>query len=190
MCVAGLNVSTCDMNHRWYRLKRSCRSGYDLSTCPEKLKLEGWETRTDHCPWCHGSDSISHGTHLLFGNTPSASPFDQSPTYQVPSCTRSCRSNSENTLSSLSGLSRHSSTTSTGSDQGQRHRDMNERLHRYLNTYPHEILPSAAQNYPTYPQAEIQDTSSSDVPALQKTNSAFKRRWRQSVRLSQTVFRV
>ena len=192
MCVATLHVSTDACAHRWYQLVRPCDPANNLANCSEKLKLEGWESRTHNCPWCddNTSESVHETTHRLFGSTLSTVPTASSSTTQELGFTRPHRSDSNGTLSSLSALSRHSSTASTESDRGERHRQMNERLHLYLNAYPHEVLPSAAKNYPTYPQVQPSENTSSDEPVLQRSDSALKRRWRKSVKLSRTMFNV
>lgn len=191
MCVAGLNVSKQPCAHRWYNLKRRCDPSNNLANCPEKLKLEGWESRIDECPWCDG-DAVHESTHRLFGNPSSTTSSTSSPISPLDvGFSRPRRSDSGGTLSSLSTLSRHNSTASTESDDGQRHKDMNERLHLYVNLDPHELLPSAARNYPTYPQAQSSDNTSSDEPTpLRRTDSVLKKRWRKSVRLSRTMFNV
>lgn len=38
-------------------------------------------------------------------------------------------------------------------ERSQRNRDMNDRLMLYLSSDPHEVLPSARKNYPTYAAA-------------------------------------
>ncbi|KAI9832910.1 MAG: hypothetical protein M1819_003940 [Sarea resinae] len=66
MCVAELNVSTQPCHHRWYHLIRRCSAERDLSNCPSKLSLEGWESKCDECPWC--SDvTLDHHEYRLLG---------------------------------------------------------------------------------------------------------------------------
>ena len=203
MCVASLNLSTRSCAHRWYSLIRPCHPDNHLSNCPDKLKLEGWETRTEACPWCEDNEMIGpEATRLLLGGSSCQDSGASSPSSPALGVTRSRRSNSNNTLNSLPGLSRSSTLSSLGelsrcnsnassaSDQGQRHRDMNERLHTYLTLDPHELLPSAAKNYPTYSRAQVEDNGSSELPALKQTNSVLKRQWRRSVRISQGFFKI
>ena len=188
MCVAGLNVSTQSCAHRWYELVRACHPANNLANCPEKLKLEGWENRNASCPWCDSNESkVPESTHRLFGNTSSASSTSSSPSSAELNFGRPRRSDSNATMSPLS---RHSSTSSMESDRGQRHRDMNERLNLYLLSHPHEILPSAAKNYPTYPQSP----SNASVPPrpgpIRRTSSGLSRGWRQSMRMSMAKLKV
>lgn len=188
MCVAGLNVSTQPCAHRWYELVQACHPANNLANCPEKLKLEGWETRNGHCPWCDQSaDKVQQSTHRLFGSTSSSSSTASSP--NSPGIGGRHRSGSEDTMSPLS---RHSSISSTESDRGQKHRDMNDRLHIYLLSDPHEVLPSAKKNYPTYSQTSSRVSplpDSSDVPALKRTSTVLSTGWRRSIKLSANMFR-
>lgn len=52
MCIASLSVSTISCQHRWYTLLSPCTPGYDLSNCPFRLQISGWEQKTDSCLWC------------------------------------------------------------------------------------------------------------------------------------------
>ncbi|WPA99100.1 uncharacterized protein RHO25_003715 [Cercospora beticola] len=74
----------------------------------------------------------------------------------------------------MSPLSRESSNCSIELDRATRARDMNDRIHMYLFSEPHEILPSATKNYPTYSaaisKAEQAAGSSSDGKP-RRTNS-------------------
>ena len=187
MCVAGLNVSTQACNHRWYELRRACHPANHLANCPEKLRLEGWETRNDHCPWCDETEHQLHdSTHRLFGSMSSASATSSSPTSpQIAALTRS-RSGSEGTLSSLS---RHSSSASMESERGQRYREMNERLHLYLTSPPHETLPSARKNYPTYPASLVYDSPPSDASSVLSGSGTVGKGWKKSVRFSKALLR-
>ena len=187
MCVAGLNVTTQPCSHRWYELRRPCDPANNLANCPEKLRLEGWETRNDNCPWCDGNEtSLPQSSYRLFGTASSASSTVSPPVSTELGLTRPRRSDSYGTISSLS---RHSSTTSMESERGQRHREMNERLNLYLQLHPHEVLPSARKNYPTCPQMQSpsEDTTTYDTFSLRSVNGLGKR-WKQSVRLSRAMF--
>ena len=191
MCVANLNVSTQPCAHRWYELRRACTSTNNLANCPERLQLEGWESRNTACPWCDSTpdNTLCDTTHRLFGSTPSAT----SPTLSEMVQTRSRGSS----LSALEPLSRISSMTSveSESDRAQRDRGMNERLDIYLRSLPHEVLPSAAKNYPTYSQSSsgsssaAEESAVSEFPLIRRTSSGLSRRWKKSVRLSRDMFR-
>ncbi|KAK3110549.1 hypothetical protein LTR53_015036 [Teratosphaeriaceae sp. CCFEE 6253] len=192
MCVAGLNVSTQACNHRWYELRRACHPANHLANCPEKLRVEGWETRNAHCPWCSDTDPALHtSTHRLFGRTASTSPTLSSPASpEIAALTRS-RSGSAGTLTE--SLSRHSSAAgSVESERRQRHRDMNERLHIYLTRHPHEILPSAARNYPTFQSAAaspVEESPAWDGLSVMSAGSAVGKGWKKSVRFSMAMLR-
>jgi hypothetical protein len=191
MCVAGLHVST-QCAHRWYELRKACQPTNNLANCTEKLQLEGWENRGVICPWCDETETTPNdSTHRLFGSTSSASPSIPSPTSPDAPHTRSRRSGSEGTLDSLS---RVSSINSVENDRGQKHRDMNERLEIYLRLQPHEVLPSAKKNYPTYSQvsstaSSADDSASSEFPLIRRSSSGLSKHWKKSVRLSRGIFR-
>ncbi|KAI5360993.1 hypothetical protein Slin15195_G089030 [Septoria linicola] len=150
MCVAGLNISTQACAHRWYELIRPCDPANNLQNCPERLRLEGWERRQESCPFCDGTGH-HHSTHRLFGSTSSASSVSSSPTISEMGFNRSSRRGSGATLTgTMSPLSRENSNCSIELDRATRARDMNDRIHLYLSSEPHEILPSATKNYPSY----------------------------------------
>lgn len=193
MCVAGLNVSTQPCSHRWYELLRSCSDEYDLSNCPQKLQLQGWETRKEICPWCDSSgdnndDIITTSTHRLFGSTSSASgsSTSSSPVLAAMSKPQLVRCGSDGALSTLS---RNGSFSSTGSERGQMHRDRNDRLRLYLTMLPHEVLPSARKYYPNSPPSPGEPTPpSSDAGSVKSTKNKLGAGWRKSVRFGRSVF--
>lgn len=181
-------MSTQPCAHRWYQLVRSCNGTNNLQNCPEKLKLEGWESRTNECPWCDGASMfLPESTHRLLGNSTSGNSTPSSPTLSDVANRIPQRSNSFGTVNSLSPLSRQSSATSTESERGQRHREMNERLHTYINSHPHEVLPSAAKNYPTYPQWQSVQTPApnpDDASTFRRHSRVLSAQWRRRFRSS------
>lgn len=66
MCKSELNVSLEACRHRWYHMIQSCTPGYNLTTCPNKMALEGWEIKCDFCPFCAGWP-LDVGEFLLLG---------------------------------------------------------------------------------------------------------------------------
>jgi len=186
MCVACLNVTTQPCNHRWYKLVRSCHPANNLANCPERLRLQGWETRNETCPWCdEDAQTVHDSTHRLFGSVSSASSIISSPTSPEMCATRTHRSGSGGTLSSLS---RHSSTSSTTeSDRAQRQRERNDRLHLYLTTHPHEVLPSAKKNYPNWTERPVEDSTASDSVSVRSTAGLVSKAWKKRVRFSKTM---
>ncbi|GIZ37308.1 hypothetical protein CKM354_000075800 [Cercospora kikuchii] len=174
MCIAGLNVTTQTCAHRWYELIRPCSPANNLQNCPERLRLEGWERRQDSCPFCDGAQH-SHSTHRLFGSVSSASSVASSPTISEMGFNRYSRRGSGATFTgTMSPLSRETSNCSIELDRATRARDMNDRIHMYLFSEPHEILPSATKNYPTYSTAiskAEQAASSSSDGKPRRTNS-------------------
>lgn len=187
MCVAGLNVSTQPCRHRWYSQIRACEPNVTLANCEGKLKLEGWEIRNEHCPWCDGNDQILQGsTHRLFGSMSSGSSATSSPTSPALPATRAHRSGSAGTISMLS---RHSSTASIESEQSLRSREMNDRLLTYLTAHPHEVLPSARRNYPSSPASPVDERPLSDTASIRIASSFFGNGLKRSVRLSKAIFK-
>jgi len=93
-------------------------------------------------------------------------------------------------LGTLSSLSRHSSTASVESVRSQRQRDMYERLSLYLTLPPHETLPSAKKNYPTYVASRVEESSgASDASSIKSASGALGRGFRKSVRISRSIFK-
>ncbi|EME88623.1 uncharacterized protein MYCFIDRAFT_209859 [Pseudocercospora fijiensis CIRAD86] len=201
MCVAGLNVSTQPCAHRWYELIRPCNPANNLQNCPERVKLEGWEKRNDRCPFCDGSNH-HRSTHRLFGSTSSASSVVSSPT--IPDMgfislagRRESGATLNGTLSPLSTTSSIDEMDAVELERATRARDMNDRLHVYLSCDPHEVLPSAKKNYPTYAtaiqRAEEAAANSSDGPSSRKSSlirrQSLTRGWkRMSHRFSFSSF--
>ena len=178
MCVANLSVSTQPCSHRWYELVRSCSHERNLANCPDRLKLEGWESRKEVCPWCNGDtqEMLTDSTHRLFGNTSSSPSTISSPMSPVLDATRQQRSGSGGTLSSLH---RANSNSSAESERMQAHRARNDRFHLYLNMAPHEVLPSAWKNYPTSPRDE--SPPASDCASIMSGSGRLAKQWRKSV---------
>lgn len=193
MCVAGLNVSTQPCAHRWYELLRSCSDERDLSNCPQKLQLEGWETRKEDCPWCESSgdneEIITSSTHRLFGSTSSASgsSTSSSPVLAAMNKPQLMRCGSDGGLSTLS---RTGSFSSTGSERGQMYRDRNDRLRLYLTMLPHETLPSARKYYPSSPGSLNGEPTppGSDAGSVKSTKNRLGAGWRKGVRFGRSVF--
>lgn len=154
MCIAGLNVTRQTCAHRWYELIRSCDPANNLQNCPEKLRLEGWERQRDDCPFCENTGH-HHSTHRLFGSTSSASSVTSSPIMAGMTFNdkHSRRGSGATLTGTMSPLSRENSNCSIECDRATRAREMNDRIHLYLSSDPHEILPSATKNYPTYATA-------------------------------------
>ncbi|KAF2167979.1 hypothetical protein M409DRAFT_53916 [Zasmidium cellare ATCC 36951] len=205
MCIAGLHVTTAPCSHRWYELIRPCDPSSNLANCTEKLKLQGWENRLENCPFCDGAGNHHHSTHRLFGSTSSASSVSSSPTISEMGMTPvisnrrgSCGTiNNAIGLPSMSPLSRQSSGCSIEVDRSQRAKDMNDRINIYLSSDPHEVLPSAKKNYPTYAAAiariesSSQESSSTNTSLFLKRRGSFSRGWkRMSGRFNSSLFKI
>ncbi|KAF7192268.1 hypothetical protein HII31_06300 [Pseudocercospora fuligena] len=100
------------------------------------------------------------------------------------------------TLSPLSRTSSIDEMDAVELERATRARDMNDRLHVYLSCDPHEVLPSAKKNYPTYAtaiqRAEEAAANSSDGPSRKSSlmrRQSFTRGWkRMSHRFSFSSF--
>ncbi|KAK0337039.1 hypothetical protein LTR94_006097 [Friedmanniomyces endolithicus] len=76
------------------------------------------------------------------------------------------------------------------SERGQRHREMNDRLHAYMTNHPHELLPSARKNYPSTPSSPIEESPSSDVVSIGSAGGGVVGKgWKKSVRFSMAMFK-
>lgn len=154
----------------------------------------------EHCPFCDGAEH-HNTTHRLFGSTSSASSIASSPTISemgmTPLSPPGYRRGSLGTIDEglMSPLSRTSSQASLEYDRSQRARDMNDRIYVYLASEPHDLLPSARKNYPTYATAiarvegnmSSQESSSSGLglPRRLRRRDSFRGSWkRMSGRLS------
>jgi hypothetical protein len=174
MCIACLNVSTSPCNHRWYELVQPCQPGFHLANCQQKLRLQGWESRVDGCPFCEGTHSVAReSTHRQLGGAigPFTPRFERSQS-DISFLAQTHRRDSNNTVNTLSRYS--SSSSEPENERGLRHRERNDRLRLYLTSDPHELLPSARKNYPTYGQSS-RDESTTTLDEF-STSSASKRR--------------
>ncbi|EME41579.1 hypothetical protein DOTSEDRAFT_73866 [Dothistroma septosporum NZE10] len=181
MCIAGLNVSTGACQHRWYELVSPCNPISNLANCSERLRLQGWEVRKDNCPFCDG-ENHHRSTHRLFGSTSSASSITSSPTISEIGVTPATRRGSMVTLNlnagQLSPISRTISGCSIETERSRRNRDMNDRIRLYLSSEPHEVLPSARKNYPTYAAAVARVESG--LAGKDQSDNAYTRLRRRS----------
>ncbi|KAF1826703.1 uncharacterized protein K489DRAFT_407410 [Dissoconium aciculare CBS 342.82] len=173
MCVACLNVSTQPCNHRWYELVQPCQPGFHLANCQQRLRLQGWESRVDGCPFCEGThSSVRESTHRQLGNGGLFTPRFAPSQTDISFLAQTHRRDSNNTVNTLSRYS--SSSSEPENERGARHRERNDRLRVYLTSDPHELLPSARKNYPTYVQPSRED-SSATLDSMSSTSSAKKR---------------
>lgn len=191
MCVANLNVSLQPCEHRWYTLLRPCSPSTSLSNCSERLKLEGWETRNEHCPWCTSNRSsveVHDSTHRLFGSMSERSNFSNS---TASGYARRSRANSASaTLDKVSRSSRSSSRSSDCVDadalgHGERTRMMNARLETYLWTNPGQVLQG---------KAEERGRSDGDdrgfvAASVGRRSSVLGKPWKKSMKLSRGILR-
>jgi hypothetical protein len=55
---------------------------------------------------------------------------------------------------------------------------MNARLDIYLSYDPHEVLPSAAKNYPTYSSCQARQNEFGSIGAPARRSTTLSKRWR------------
>ncbi|KAK4964352.1 hypothetical protein LTR28_003808 [Elasticomyces elasticus] len=167
MCVAGLNVS--------------------LQPC-HKLRLEGWETRQDICPWCSAEEAaaVDDATHRLFGTSSASLPSNSMPL----GSTRSARSASSSS-STRPILSRSSSSGSEQSDAGQRNREMNLRVNAYLLSSPKKRVHWSDTSSDCEDEASQSTSDDGSVRGIRidRRVGMFGRGWRKSIKLGKGMFR-
>jgi hypothetical protein len=67
---------------------------------------------------------------------------------------------------------------------------MNDRLHLYLTTDPHQVLPSAKKNYPVYLMSPTDESSpNSDGMSISSAAGRIGKDWKKKVRFSKMMGR-
>lgn len=157
MCKADLNLSLEGCRHRWYHMIQPCMPGFNLTTCPGKLALEGWEIKCDFCPFCAGWP-LNAGEFVLLGSQP----HSRSSSFSDPLSRRSSlattvsvarrdskRGSLTRTDSAASYASSHSGISALGAlaalgspvyAASERNRAMNQRVHSYFETVPGNVI--------------------------------------------------
>lgn len=206
MCVANLNVSTQPCSHRWYTLIRSCSSSTNLSNCPEKLKLEGWETRLESCPWCDDDASVNgtldDSTHRLFGGSVSRSRSGSLGTSinSMPTAADWKHRRQSSATGSTTSLAR--STSSRGNLQsddedsselgrGEKARMMNWRLDVYLMSHPERKTRSQQEDEGVSPEASVPESADGlrRSGSIRRSGSVLSKKVKRGMRLGKTMFR-
>ncbi|KAF2724538.1 hypothetical protein K431DRAFT_146264 [Polychaeton citri CBS 116435] len=206
MCIAGLNVAQ-PCGHRWYILIQPCNPSIDLSNCQEKLRLQGWETRHESCPWCGDSSidgetpALDDSTHRLFGSMSSSSSnssnaSSSTPTSPIlagktlPGTGRIVRQRSGSGGSLSNSLSRVNSINSVvlENERALRHREMNDRLNLYLSCDPHEVLPSGKKHYPDYQGSPTLERAGTFSDSSSVRRGSVKG-WKKAVQLSRGMYK-
>lgn len=201
MCVANLNVSTQPCSHRWYTLVKPCTSTTNLSNCPSKLALEGWETRLESCPWCDDSASdsgiLDDSTHRLFGGSVSRSRSGSLGTSGIgamPIAAERHRRQSSATNSTTS-LSRSNSGRDDDAEaeelgRGEKARMMNWRLDVYLTGNADRKQSMVQENESIAPESPVSEQGSlSRSGSIRRSGSLLGRKMKKGVRLSKTIFK-
>jgi hypothetical protein len=193
MCVVELNVTTQDCRHRWYRLVRVCSPTSNLDNCRNKLKLEGWETRTHFCPWCDEESTTDRTEYRLMGN-------DRAPSIGGLSRTSSS-ANIEPTLtasrreSRRGSVARSDSSTSLTESAAEKNRAQNMRIQWYLTSQLETIVQGETKDRPETNRrsslvgAPLASPSTSTSSTSSSTGSVFGKGWKKGKRISRSFFR-
>lgn len=186
MCVAGLHVAMQPCSHRWYKLLRSCSPSSNLANCPQKLKLEGWENRNDHCPFCAADASrlaeIDETTHKLCGSV--SRQGSESSTLSSIGRQRSRASSTSTTSTSRS--SSRGSDNGADLDRAEQARVMNRRLETYLLTHPGKIFNSRGEDK----EKISDDDAASETASISRSSSVLGKGFKRSMRLSRSMFKA
>ncbi|KAF2843611.1 hypothetical protein M501DRAFT_105427 [Patellaria atrata CBS 101060] len=188
MCVAELNASTMPCGHRWYHLLRPCSPSTNLSNCPTKLGLEGWEIKCDFCPFCSGYN-LSDNEYRLVGNErrPSVGGLSRSPSISLMTARRDSRRGS---------IARSDSGSSITMITGEKNRSMNTRLDTYLSCMPERVLSTdtkvATAEEDEEPPSPTESNSTGGgrfnrTPSPEKPG-VFSKGWKKSKRFSRNIF--
>jgi len=193
MCVANLHVAQ-GCGHRWYELRRACTLDSNLLNCPARLRLEGWETKNEACPFCSSSDpsspvsAIDESTHRLFAGptTPVGRKRSTSTTGPSTSPQRGRNdsiSTNSLTLSTSRSSSHESDEEARDMDRAERNRLMNRRLEAYISINP----ASSKQDRltPTITEA----ATVCDADSVSRSSSVVGKSWKKSMRLPRNIFR-
>lgn len=201
MCVANLNVSTQPCSHRWYTLVKPCTSTTNLSNCPSKLALEGWETRLESCPWCDDSASdsgiLDDSTHRLFGGSVSRSRSGSLGTSGIGAMPIAAerhrrQSSATNSTTSLarSNSGRDEDVEAEELGRGEKARMMNWRLDVYLTgnaERKQSIVQETESIAPESPAPEQNSLGRSG--SIRRSGSLLGRKMKKGMRLSKTIFK-
>jgi len=185
MCIAELNVSLNECQHRWYHMLRPCVPGGNLNSCPGKIVLEGWEIRCDFCPFC-SSWPLESGEFLLFGGSPhsrsSSISTPLSRTSSLSTTVNVARRDSKREVLSRSGSSSSiSNMPALGSpvfSAGERNKAINSRVDAYFNAHP-EVIAEA--------RSKRTGNSGFGLPRADETEEMFERRGSSSTNSSTTI---
>ena len=184
MCVANLNVALQPCSHRWYTLVRPCEPHINLSNCPQKIRLEGWETRNQNCPWCGSNGDLDDANHKLFGGSISRSRACSDAVSASPVRDR----RTSGATSSSSSLSRSSSRSGDEDfddlDAGAKARMMNYRINCYMFRNPErEEWMKKDEEISTVPDEP-------EPVIVSRRGSKLGNKWRRSVQLGRGMFKV
>ncbi|KAF2235487.1 hypothetical protein EV356DRAFT_531931 [Viridothelium virens] len=194
MCVVELNVTTLECRHRWYHLLRNCSPSTNLQNCPDKLKLEGWESKVSFCPWCDQETPTEPQEFRLVGNdrTPSIGGLSRaSSTTNIEPTLMSSRRESRS-----GSIARTDSSTSLTEAAGERNRAQNMRIQWYLTTRLEAIAQEEAKERPTTSRrSSIMGLPLSSTPSNTSTGSGsdggsvLGKGWKKGKKISRSFFR-
>lgn len=157
MCKSELNVSLEACRHRWYHMIQPCTPGYNLTTCPFKMALEGWEIKCDFCPFCAGwpldpGEFVLLGSQLHSRSNSFSDPLSRRSSLTTPvsiarrdskngrlsrSDSASSYTTPQNGRSALGALAALKSPVYAASEKN---RAMNQRIDNYVITVPENVI--------------------------------------------------
>jgi len=193
MCVANLNVTTQPCSHRWYQLVRPCSSTSNLANCPQRLKLEGWETKNQDCPWCSPPSSpvtdVDRSTHKLFGGAPTTTSYRRGSLSSAASSLTPSRGRTNSASSTASPPNSRSSSQDSDDearelDRAERNRMMNRRLAAYIARTPVKAFNDRSDR--DLPRV---DESPFDTVTVARRDSMIGKHWKRGVRMSKGIFK-
>ena len=155
----------------------------NLSNCSQKIRLEGWETRNEECPWCGSGIELDDATHKLFGGSLSRPRAFSDSVSASPQRDRRASS----AATSSSSLSRSSSRSVEEDfddlDAGAKARMMNYRINYYMFRNPErEDWIKKDEEIAALPEPE--------VPSVARRNSVLGKTWRKSKKLGRGMFKA
>lgn len=192
MCIANLNVTTQPCSHRWYKLVRSCSESSNLANCPQKLRLEGWETKNNECPWCSPPSSpiadVDDSTHKLFGG---ASPYTARRASESSNGSSNSPQRGRNIVLTVNSnpTSRSSSQEGDGEtrevDWAERNRMMNRRLEAYMITNPTRVIDDRSETV----LSPVYESPSDSSSPISRSGSMVSKGWKRSMKMSRGIFK-
>lgn len=184
MCIANLNVAMQPCSHRWYTLVRPCEANTNLSNCSQKIKLEGWETRVQECPWCISGIELNDATHKLFGGSTSRPRAYSDGVSLSPNRDRRYSSGATNSSSGSRSSTPSGELEFEELDPGAKARMMNYRINYYMFRNPERE---------DWIKKDEEIAAMPDEPEpvnIGRRGSVLGKTWRRSMKLGRGMFKA